>query len=298
MTPGGGDLQPGGVLCRPDQSLTLTSFRSLLALNPPGLVTTALPVQAPPRQVPKTLDNTREVDETVVKADDEEVMGDEAIDEMASYFEGGKTPKIMFTTAGRTTKATYRLIAALTTIFPNSVQRKKNKDETIKVICKEAEAADFTDVIAINENVKAINALIIIHLPDGPTAHFKLTNLQYKKVKKGLEPGITRPELILNRFDTRIGRRVGRMLYALMPHDPNFRAHRVCTFHNQRDFIFFRHHRYEFGKDGDKVRLAELGPRFTLKMRSLQEGIFDPEHADFEWKHKVEMDTSRRRFFL
>ena len=71
------------------------------------------------------------------------------------------------------------------------------------------------------------------------------------------------------------------MIAALFPHDPEFRGRRVATFHNQRDFIFFRHHRYSNAMgcvvvvthdryifDSEKkARLQELGPRFTLKLR-------------------------------
>ena len=49
-----------------------------------------------------------------------------------------------------------------------------------------------------------------------------------------------KPELILNNFNTRLGRRVGRMLGSLFHQDPQFRGRRAVTFHNQRDFIFFR----------------------------------------------------------
>lgn len=45
-------------------------------------------------------------------------------------------------------------------------------------------------------------------------------------------------------------------------------------------------------------RLQELGPRFTLKLLSLQKGTFDSKYGEFEWVHKKEMDTSRRRFHL
>eukprot|EP00268_Persea_americana_P041252 TRINITY_DN4106_c0_g1_i2.p1 TRINITY_DN4106_c0_g1~~TRINITY_DN4106_c0_g1_i2.p1 ORF type:complete len:134 (+),score=14.42 TRINITY_DN4106_c0_g1_i2:292-693(+) len=132
------------------------------------------------------------------------------------------------------------------------------------------------------------------------------------------------PELVLNNFTTRLGHRVGRMIQSLFPQDPNFRGRRVVTFHNQRDFIFFRHHRYIFeGKEskkpdpknklaksvknskGEKVsqenviaRLQECGPRFTLKLISLQHGTFDTKGGEYEWVHKPDMDTSRRRFFL
>ena len=56
------------------------------------------PTPLPAPQVVRTLDNTREVDDTVVQPGDEEVMRDEADDEFARYFSGEKAPKIMITT--------------------------------------------------------------------------------------------------------------------------------------------------------------------------------------------------------
>ncbi len=73
----------------------------------------------------------------------------------------------------------------------------------------------------------------------------------------------------------------------------------MCTFHNQRDFIFFRHHRYIFAEDGTRARLQELGPRFTLKLKWLMKGTFDTKAGDYEWLHKRhEMDKTRRTFHL
>uniref|UniRef100_A0A2P2LM44 Ribosome production factor 1-like n=1 Tax=Rhizophora mucronata TaxID=61149 RepID=A0A2P2LM44_RHIMU len=46
------------------------------------------------------------------------------------------------------------------------------------------------------------------------------------------------------------------------------------------------------------ARLQECGPRFTLKLISLQHRTFDTKGGEYEWVHKPEMDTSRRRFFL
>jgi len=72
------------------------------------------------------------------------------------------------------------------------------------------------------------------------------------------------------------------------------------TFHNQRDYIFVRHHRYIFPEDkkGEKARLQEIGPRFTLKLKSVQSGAFDASRGEYEWVHKKENDTSKKRFFL
>ena len=49
---------------------------------------------------------------------------------------------------------------------------------------------------------------------------------------------------------------------------------------------------------GLRLDAQELGPRFTLKLKSLQLGTFDTQHGEYEWKHKAELDTSRRRFHL
>ena len=65
-----------------------------------------------------------------------------------------------------------------------------------------------------------------------------------------------------------------------------------------------RHHRYIFEEKEKRsqksviVRLQELGPRFTLKLRSLQKGTFDSKAGEYEWIHKHDMDTSRRKFHL
>jgi hypothetical protein len=57
--------------------------------------------QAPPKKIPRTLENTREADETIVNPLDEEVLEDEAEDEFSNYFDGKVTPKILITTSTR-----------------------------------------------------------------------------------------------------------------------------------------------------------------------------------------------------
>jgi len=168
----------------------------------------------------------------------------------------------------------------------------------------------FTDVIIFNENKKSPNGLLLIHLPDGPTAHFKLSSIVLAKdVFNHARPSDHQPELILNNFGTRLGARIARFFTSLLPQVPEFEGRRVVTFHNQRDFIFFRHHRYMFegdfegahvkaAKAKERARLQEIGPRFTLKLKSLQLGTFDTKYGDYEWMHTQKMDTSRRRFFL
>lgn len=48
--------------------------------------------------------------------------------------------------------------------------------------------------------------------------------------------------------------------------------------------IYFN--RYVF-RNNKRVGLKDLGPRFTLKLRSLQKGTFDSKYGEYEWVHKV-----------
>jgi ribosome production factor 1 len=266
----------------------------------------ALGPGAPAKLVPKTIESMREFDETtVVEAAtdeiDEEVEWDITSDEFEAYF--GKTyePKVMITSGDNPHSKTIAFMQELSRILPNSepLWRKKS---SVKKMVRQAIEQGFTDIVVINEDNRLPNGLLVTHLPDGPTAHFKLSNVKItKEIRKDWrEITSHRPEVILNNFTTRLGHTVGRMLAALFHYDPQFNGKRVATFHNQRDYIFFRHHRYDF-KSSSKVKLRELGPRFTLRLRSIQKGTFDSKLGEYDWiisGRRHDMETSRRKFFL
>ncbi|CAH1772843.1 unnamed protein product [Owenia fusiformis] len=258
----------------------------------------ALGDKAPPKKIPKTIENQRVYDETMVNPEDEEVAQDEATDETATYFNRETTPKILITTSDRPKGRTNAFCKQLKKVIPNSdVFYRRGLD--LKKVIPQAIEKEYTDLVVINEDRKVPNGLILSHLPNGPTAHFKLSNVKMdKEIKNHGESTSHFPEVVLNNFNTRLGHSIGRLLASLFPHDPQFTGRRVATFHNQRDYIFFRHHRYQF-RNAKKVGLHELGPRFTLKLRSLQKGTFDSKFGEYEWVHKRhEMETSRRKFFL
>ncbi|CAK8688940.1 ribosome production factor 1-like [Clavelina lepadiformis] len=253
---------------------------------------------APPVQPQKTIDNQREKEDTMVHPEDKEVLLDEETDEMANYFERKQLPKILLTTSDRPRSRTTRFLKEYSQSLPNSfVYYRRALD--IKKIITQCLAKGYTDIIIINEDRKTPNGLVHCHLPDGPTTHFKMSNVKLRKeIKHSTTPTSHQPEIILNNFGTRLGHTVGRMFASLYPHDPQFKGRQVATYHNQRDFVFFRHHRYIF-RNEKRVGLQEIGPRFTLKLRSLQKGTFDSKYGEYEWIHKRhEMDSSRRKFHL
>ncbi|XP_015513526.1 probable ribosome production factor 1 [Neodiprion pinetum] len=260
-----------------------------------------------PKKVPHTIESLREKDETTIQGDVDaeenlEVKVDFEHDEFASYYKHTYEPKVLITYSDNPLRKTRIFGRELTRIIPNSISLYRNRSGVKKMV-KSAIAKGFTDLIVINENMKQPNGMLVVHLPDGPTAQFKLSNVKITPELKRSHKEITehRPEVILNNFTTRLGHSVGRMLGALFHYDPEFKGRRAVTFHNQRDYIFFRHHRYEFDLKKGKAKLRELGPRFTLKLRSLQRGTFDSKYGEYEWiiqGRRHAMETSRRKFFL
>ena len=253
--------------------------------------------------------------------DDEEVAADEGDDEFAAHFASARPPNVLLTTCYKPSAVMYKFLSEMLEVLPAATYYKRG-GFALKKIVEYAAARGFTDLAVFNEDRKSVNGLLLVHLPDGPTAQFRLSNLVLAKGIKGHGRASShKPELVLNNFDTRLGHRVGRMFASLFSQDPTFRGRRVVTFHNQRDFVFFRHHRYVFEEKAAKAkpkagakavaggakaaaeatvkaRLQELGPRFTLKLQSLQKGTMDSRGGEFEWVKKADMDTSRRKFHL
>lgn len=104
------------------------------------------------------------------------------------------------------------------------------------------------------------------------------------------------PELILNNFITKLGHRIGRMFVSMFPHVPEFQGRQAVTFHNQRDFIFIRRHRYIF-ENGERVRMQEIGPQFTIKLKKVVKATFNLQDADVEYEWKAHA-IDKRKFAL
>lgn len=227
-------------------------------------------------------------------------------------------------------EAVREFIKELLNVFPGAEYRAraKAKGAGLGKICSWARARRFDAVLVVGEANKKPCSVTLVALPLGPTALFRLTSVELgKEIYGHARPTPHTPELILNNFTTALGHRVGKLLQRLFPLVPDLEGRQVVTAHNQRDFVFFRRHRYEF-RSADKAALQEIGPRFTLKLMSLSSGLpkgagawngrfvdeleevpaADDPHAgdsaeystndgiEFKWKPK--MSVSRRNFYL
>ena len=253
-----------------------------------------------PKKQPRTMETMRTADSTIVAPGDEEVAADEAEDEFAPIFSGELDPKVLVTTQINPTAEAYPLIGALLGLIPRAFYYRRHRF-TLRDIGTWAAEKAFTHMVVLMETNKGRFSLVVSRLGSaGPTGCFRFSSpvLPQGIANHGTTTDHT-PEILLNNFSTRLGRRVGRLLGSLFPHRPDFVGRQVVTMHNQRDYIFFRRHRYIFRDSGRAAVLQELGPRFTLKPRWLLAGNFNPGEGEYEYIHrKSELDLTKKTFHL
>ena len=261
---------------------------------------------------PRTIEDMREQDVTLCVPLDPEVEGENQLDEFVSFEgEDAREPKVMIITAEeRPGKRTLHFLKEFVEVVPN-ITYFKRKTFTIKKITEMAIEKGFTALIVLQEHAGAPDSFFLSNLPEGPTSYWKLTNLKLGQEIKGSASCNSehKPEVVLKNFSTRLGLRIGRQLGSLFPKSSDEQGRRVVTFHNQRDFIFFRHYRYEFkdlGNDDEELdkrskercALMEIGPRFTIKLRSLQLGTFNTKEGEYEFLWRPDSQVSRKAFAL
>ena len=202
--------------------------------------------------------------------------------------------KTLITTSPNPTKISYHFMAVLESVFPLSetIRRGTNK-YSIQDIARYAANRGYQNLIVVNEDRKKPNAISFIRLPDGPTAYFTVTSLDIKQLASHTTHF---PELLLNNFTTALGVQVAEVFKSLFPIMPHLQGRQTVTLQNSRDFIFFRRHRYMFVGEADRVRLQEIGPRFTLKCREVVDGV--GRKGKLVWESKPGLESDRKRMFL
>merc|ERR1719378_221818 len=183
----------------------------------------------------RTLESAREADETMVFAGDVEVAEDMQADELADHFaDAQRMPKIVVTTSPKATKVAKLFIKDLLTTLVGAEYRPRGNYH-IKEMVEYCKNREYTHLIIVAEWRKELHAMTVICLPEGPTAHFRLTSDRTRKTLKGLaQTSDHLPELVLNNFNTRLGHNVGRVFASVFPQMAEFHGRRVVTFHNQR----------------------------------------------------------------
>ncbi|CDS09982.1 hypothetical protein LRAMOSA02659 [Lichtheimia ramosa] len=204
-------------------------------------------------------------------------------------------PKIMITTSRDPSSRLQQFAKEMRLVFPNS-QRINRGGHVIKDIVEACRANEVTDLVILHEHRGQPDGMVVCHFPYGPTTYFSLHNVVLRHdIKDQGTVSEAFPHLIFHNFSSRLGQRVTNVLKYLFP-VPKEDSKRVMTFANENDYISFRHHVYV--KTGNNVELAEVGPRFEMRVYEIRLGTVDLADADVEWQLSSYTRTAGRRMEL
>lgn len=220
----------------------------------------------------------------------------ELVDDEYAALSGIVEPKIVVTTSGNPSAKLLQFSKELKLLFPTSVKLNRG-NYVMSLLVNACKASGTTDLVVVHERRGVPTALTISHLPHGPTAIFSIHNavLRHDILNAGNQSE-AHPHLIFENFTTKLGQRVVTILKHMFPPGVKKDSPRVISFINNGDFISVRQHVYVRTRDG--VEIAEVGPRFELKLFELRLGTLDNKDADVEWKLRRFVRTANRKDYL
>ena len=222
-----------------------------------------------------------------------EVLKDSRDDEYRNA--GIQDPKLMITTARDPSARLKRFAKEMRFVFPGA-QRLNRGGMVLDEMVTVCRANEVSDLVILHEHRGEPDGMIVCHLPYGPTAYFSLSNVVMRHdIPNAGTMSEVFPHMIFHNFTTRLGSRVQDILKYLFP-VPKEDSRRVMTFANTEDYISFRHHVYT--QKGKVPELAEVGPRFEMKLYQIKLGTVDQKEADNEWVARPYMRTAKKRQFL
>ena len=207
-------------------------------------------------------------------------------------------PRVCLTTSRDPSSRLKQFAKEVKLLVPNAtrINRGNNRVDELVQSCKQS---GFTDLLVVQETRGEPDGLVVCHLPLGPTAFFSISGavLRHDLEGKAAPMSEAYPHIILNNFNSELGKRIGNVLKCLFP-VPKPDTRRVITFHNDHDFISFRHHMYTKTPGTSDVTLHEVGPRFQMRLYQIRLGTLEQKDAENEYVLRNFQNTSSKRQVL
>ncbi|KAK9474351.1 anticodon-binding protein [Dipodascopsis tothii] len=218
------------------------------------------------------------------------------IDDEYSALSGVQDPRVVVTTSRDPSTRLSQFTKEIRLLFPTAVRLNRG-NTVLPAFVKACKTAAVTDLIVLHEHRGVPTSLTVSHFPHGPTAAFSLHNVVLRHdLQNAGSVSEAYPHLIFENFTTALGKRVVQILKHMFPPGVKKDSSRVITFANSGDFISVRHHVYVRTKDG--VELAEVGPRFEMRLYELRLGTIDNKDAAVEWRHRGFIRTANKKDYL
>lgn len=200
-------------------------------------------------------------------------------DEFQDFISGARQPKIFLTTMFRTpTRKSYQLLQGtqlinqeIKNLLPQSFFYPRKSFTDFKATMAEAVERGYTHIIRLQEFQNEPYCLEMSMLPYGPSVSLRIRKyVACKDIHNRGVPILTQPEMIFKNLKTSLGARLQRFLGSIFPPQPKLQDRTIISVINQRDFLFFRHHRYFCFM----ISFADLQVHFRQEIRHFQVGGF------------------------
>ena len=225
-----------------------------------------------------------------------EEADDLQVDDEYAATSGIMDPRIIVTTSRDPSTRLSQFAKEIKLLFPNAVRLNRGNYVMPNLVdaCKKS---GTTDLVVLHEHRGVPTSLTISHFPHGPTAQFSLHNvvMRHDIINAGNQSEVN-PHLIFDNFTTALGKRVVCILKHLFNAGPKKDSERVITFANRGDFISVRQHVYVRTREG--VEIAEVGPRFEMRLFELKLGTLENKDADVEWQLRRFIRTANKKDYL
>jgi len=223
------------------------------------------------------------------------------LDDEYAQLSGVVDPRVLVTTSRDPSSRLSSFAKEIRLLLPTSIRLNRG-NLVLPNLVSSAVSSGLSDLILLHEHRGTPTALTVSHFPHGPTASFSLHNVVLRHDIPGAVRGTVSesyPHLIFEGFESRLGKRVVKILKHLFPprEGANKIGSRVVTFKNVEDSVEVRHH--VFVKTGyQSVELAEVGPRMTMRLFEIRGGTLENKDGDVEWHMNQYTRTSRKKDYL
>ncbi|RKU44434.1 snoRNA-binding rRNA-processing protein imp4 [Coniochaeta pulveracea] len=226
------------------------------------------------------------------------------LDDEYQQLSGIVDPRVLVTTARDPSSRLAAFSKEIRLLLPTSIRLNRG-NLILPEIVRSSQSAGLSDILLLHEHRGTPTALTISHMPHGPTVSFSLHNVVLRHDIPGSVRGTVSeayPHLIFEGFNTKLGKRIQRVLQHLFPPREAITSkakvgNRVITFVNNDDAIEVRHHVF-VRTSYQSVELSEVGPRMTMKPFEIRGGTLENKEGDVEWHLNQYTRTSRKKNYL
>ena len=205
--------------------------------------------------------------------------------------------KIFITTSRSPSPRLLKFIKELENIFPYS-QKINRGSEFLSSLVSFSLLQGVKNLLIVYENRGSPSALVISHLPSGPSLFFTLSNVLFDINEKRLKKNKNLPKVIFDNLNSNLGTRISSVLGSLFP-SSNSNSKRIVTFSGFKGTILFGHYWNEkIGYSQRNVLLKKLSPSFDFQPYKITLDCVSQKKQKIEWVLTSFLDSNKKKNFL